>query len=156
MKTAILGGIATLLISFSATAENLVEKAEQFLQALEQDDLNTVGAMLADNIMFEDPTWGVKHEGKAGVLKVYENYSGGARNLRKFRTDGYESAGTVFLNYIYHVEMNIARQGEPENFVPIMGRGGRLVSFDSEGKVVRHTDFADYGAVGKAIEQAGK
>lgn len=156
MKTAIFGGIFTLLVSFSAAAEDLIDKAEQFVMALEQEDLKTVSEMVADDIMFEDPTWGVKYAGKDAVLKVYKNYTGGARNLRKLRTEAYESAHTVFLNYSYYAEMNVAPKGEPENYVPLMGRGGRLVSFDKNGKVVRHTDFADYGVVAKAMEDAKK
>ncbi|NVJ99334.1 MAG: nuclear transport factor 2 family protein [Alphaproteobacteria bacterium] len=156
MKTAFFGVCASLILSVSAAAESLIDKAETFFLALEQEDIKTVETMIADDIMFEDPTWGTKVEGKAGVLKVYENYTGGARNMRKVRTEAYESAGTVFLNYIYHVEMNVAAKGKPANFIPVMGRGGRLVTFNKDGKVARHTDFADYGAVAEAMKAASQ
>lgn len=149
MKTAFFGVVVATLLSFSASAESLLEKAERFVDALEQEDLATVEPMMAEAFIFEDPTWGVAHEGKANVLKVYQNYTGGARNLQKIKTQAYESAGAVVFIYVYYIEMNLAGPGETPRYHPVMGYGGRIVQFDKAGLIKRHIDFADYASVAK-------
>ncbi|WP_286829403.1 MULTISPECIES: nuclear transport factor 2 family protein [Kordiimonas] len=149
MKTAFFGIVAAILVSFSASAEGLIEKAEKFVDALEQEDLKTVEPMMAEAFIFEDPTWGAAHEGKANVLKIYQNYTGGARNLQKIKTQAYESAGTVVFVYVYYAEMNLAGRGKEPRYHPVMGYGGRIIQFDKAGLVKRHIDFADYASVAK-------
>lgn len=156
MKKLFIVAAAIVSFSMSAQANDLITKATMFLEALERGDLKTAETFIGADMVFEDPTFNTKHEGRAEVMEVYKNYTGGTRGIRKLLLNGYESANTVVLNYAFYVEMNVAPRGEEASYVPVMGRGSRLIDIQ-DGKIVRHMDFADYGAVQKAMEtQAAK
>lgn len=134
--------IATALILASASqvwATDNIEAAKTFIKALQNQDLETVEAMVADNIAFEDPTWGASYKGRQNVMQVYKVYTGGVGNIKGYVMDAFESNNTVVLNYMVYANIKLKTGG----LMPIMGQSIRIVGF-KDGKVVRHTDLADY------------
>lgn len=151
MKRLFLFTAMIFLGSVSAFAENNIDRAIRFVDALEVSDMKTVESFMADDFVFEDPTFGVRHEGHDNVLELYKGYIGDARNMHKYLLESYESTNTVVLRYSYYIEMNVAAKGKPKDYLPVMALGSRVFDFNREGQIVRHIDVADYGAVQKAI-----
>ena len=139
--------------AISANANDRIETAQRFLKALETGDMATVTSLMHEDITFEDPTFNDRlHTGKDSLLTIYAGYTGGVHNLKGHMTQAFESNGTVILDYIYYVEMDLTQGGAPEDRVPVMGRGLRVIGF-KDGKIVRHIDLADYGQVNAAIAE---
>ncbi len=151
MRKLFLFAAVLLLRSVSVSAENNIDRAVRFVDALEVSDMETVESLMADEFVFEDPTFGTKHEGRDNVLKLYKGYIGDARNMHKYLLEGYESANTVVLRYSYYVEMNVAAKDKPKDYLPIMGTGMRVIDFNKDSEIVRHIDVADYGVIQKAM-----
>lgn len=149
---------ALLLLSWTGTvfaqeSKNHIETAEAFLTALEQGRPELVSDLIHDEIWFEDPTWGAERRGKDAVLQAYQGYTGGAHDLLRHLVKAYESNGTVVLEYVFYVRMDVLGDGNPEGFVPMMGSGTRVIGF-KDGKIVRHTDLSDYTRLKAKIAEA--
>lgn len=138
---------------FAQQSNNRIETAEAFLTALEQGRPELVSDLMHDEIWFEDPTWGAERRGKDAVLQAYQGYTGGAHDLLRHLVKGYESNGTVVLEYVFYVRMDVRGDGKPEGFVPMMGSGIRVIGF-RDGKIVRHTDLSDYTRMKVKIAEA--
>lgn len=142
--------------SFQALAAETADKitiAELFLTALETGDVETAAQYVHDEIWFEDPTWGSEIHGRAEVLKAYEGYTGGVKDISRHRTKGYESNGTVVLEYIFHVQMDVVGDDKPSSYMPMMGEGLRIIGF-KDGKIVRHSDLSDYTTIRQKLAEA--
>ena len=146
---------AMFLGSVSASATSYIETAKSFIDALDSGHPAEIADLLADDMVFEDPTWGASQSGKATVLKAYTGYTGpNMHNLHKYVTDAFESNGVVVLTYVVHADMDLTPGAAPEDRVGLMGRIIRVVCFNKDGKIMRHTDLADYGQVQRDIAAA--
>ena len=143
------------IFSLPTAASDNLETAKQFLTALEQQQLDVAEALIHDDIVFEDPTFGVERRGKEQVLTTYQNYTGGIRQLTKHLLYGYESNDVVVLSYVFHAYVDVLRRGTDDGYAPIMGEGLRVIRF-KDGKVVRHTDLSDYVRIQRDIDEAAK
>ncbi len=138
---------------FAQDSGNYIKTAEAFLTALEQGRPESVADLMHDEIWFEDPTWGGERRGKDAVLQAYQGYTGGAHDLLRHPVKAYESNGTVVLEYVFYVRMDVVGDGNPDGFVPMMAGGIRIIGF-RDGKIVRHTDLSDYTQLKAKIAEA--
>ena len=151
MKQVLVTTVLLVCSAMAAEANDRIEKAQRFLKALETGDMATAAPLMHTDITFEDPTFSDRlHEGKEALLRIYAGYTAGAHNLKSQMTQAFESNGTVVLDYMYYVEMDLKPGGAPKDRVSLMGRGLRVIGF-KDGKIIRHIDLADYGQVNAAI-----
>ncbi|WP_262693391.1 nuclear transport factor 2 family protein [Kordiimonas aquimaris] len=155
MKKFIITTATILWAATAAFAENNIEKAQHFLAALEANDTRAASAYVHEDIIFEDPTWGAKHEGREHVLKVYEGYTGSIKDLHSYVVRSYESNNTVVLNLVMYGKVDVLGDGNPEAYAPIMSEVTRIIEFKDD-KIVRHIDLADYNSLRSLMAAAAK
>lgn len=155
MKKLIMTAAITLWATTSVFAADNINTAQRFLAALEANDAAAASAYVHKDIIFEDPTWGVKHEGSDAVLKVYEGYTGSVNDLHSYVASAYESNNTVVLNLVMYGKVDVLGDGNAETYAPIMSEVTRIIEF-KEGKIIRHIDLADYNELKALMIAAAK
>lgn len=154
MKKLLFIAAALFWTSSSSAGEGDIEIAKRFLKALESKDLVTAETLMAEDITFEDPTWSHDvHRGKETMKEVYRYYTSGTQNIQSHLMSVFESNGTVVLNYMFYVELEIEPGNAAAGTVPMMGAGMRIVGV-RDGKVYRHMDLADYDIMKETVAQA--
>ena len=135
--------IATIFFcSVSASATSYIETAKSFIDALNQERAADIADLLADDIVFEDPTWGAHETGKANVLKVYAGLMTGAWDVNTLVLDAFESSGVVVLTYVIGASMDLVENATPDQRAQFMGKMVRVIRF-KDGKIIQHTDMMD-------------
>ena len=139
-----------------ADAGELVGMATRYVGHLIAGDFDEAGALMDDDIVFEDPTAdavngvGVRILGRADVLDAFEDLSGvvdlGAWEIT--------TAYVVGRRVVLHVEQRVEAGGgvqRREYVVP----GTLVLEFSASGSIVRHLDLVDYPTLFAALGAEG-
>lgn len=132
--------------SWPTTTEATITLAKQYNDLLNQNKIAEAMAMVSENVIFSDPTWGVFNVDKKGLTDAYsvgfENYY----NLQFKIRNVMSSKNTVVIHMIGSANIAPNKKSKPEQRILGVIDMIRVIHIEN-GKVTRHTDIADYDAV---------
>ncbi|MBL4790594.1 MAG: nuclear transport factor 2 family protein [Kordiimonadaceae bacterium] len=157
MKKLFLLAATILFTSAPIFATDNIDTAKRFIRALEAGDMAIVAGLIGKDGTFEDPTFGASHKGRDTLLRIYEGYRGGGttHDLFGYVTNAYESSETVVLTYMVYAAVDLVAGGKAADRLPLMGQIIRVIGF-KDGKIIRHTDLANYSRILATIAAARK
>lgn len=149
--------VGILLLAVPASA-NEIEAAKRYINALESGSAEEVHPLMADDIIFEDLTWGAVARGKDEVAKVYAAYTGNIHNVRNKIKNAYAFRGTVVVHSTVSGDVALVSDATPEQRTEVAIDVVRMITLEN-GKITRHIDVGDYQSmmdqVGAAKKQMG-
>ena len=136
----------------SETQDPSLRLARTYFDHLNHQRLDAARALMADTIVFEDPTWGSTPTTTADALiKAYSATAGFSNFLFDERL-AFSSNGTVVIHYVVSFDY-LPADSSLESPVPVLGDLVRMATV-KDGKVVRHLDLAPYGELHNAVKRA--
>lgn len=142
------------LVATPATASE-IEVAKRYIQALENGSADEIDHLVADNIVYEDVTWGVTVEGKAAVSEVYKTYTVGSHIIDHEVERAYVFRGTVVIRSLVRGSVALVPGSNSDQRITVAIEVVRVITL-KDGKVVRHIDLADYQSMNDQTEIARK
>ncbi len=125
--------------------------ALRWVHAIEQEDWDTLGELLHEDAVYEDPT--MMHYGSDPIYWIgrdsivdfwrRSDEDSGSRNI-DYRIDGYfETGGVTVLTMYLSLEISGAFWDIDQDFIPVSGSQTTVVTC-SDGKIMHVIDYVDY------------
>lgn len=151
----ILGSVPAALADSAESADDAttIEIARRYFEHLDNQRLGAARALMADAIVFEDPTWGA-----ASVTdpdQVIEAYSAtaGFSNILLDERLAFASRGTAVFEYVVSLSFTPPDDSPVKGPVPVLANLVRFATVEN-GRIVRHVDLASYSALQAAVRRA--
>lgn len=122
----------------NAPASRLVARFQQTFQELRHDNLSRLGAVYADDVLFEDPLHRV--EGLEALTVYFERMYAGVESIGFEFGEIVEAPGRAMLTWTMHMTHRRLRRGEP-----LALPGASHIRYDQ--RVHYHRDYFDAGAL---------
>ncbi len=157
---ALLIAMTYALLASSALAEPAddaaaLQLARGYFQHLDHQQFVEARGLMADSIVFEDPTWGgTAVTDPDEVIKLYSNTAGFTNVLLDERM-AFVSNGTAVIHYVASLDY-LPTEDSPINApVPVIADLVRVATVEN-GKIVRHIDLAAYSRLQEALARAAE
>ena len=130
-----------------------LELARSYFQHLDHQRLDAARALMADSVVFEDPTWGAPPiTDPEEVIEAYSN-TAGFSNLVFDERFAFVFNETAVFHYVVSLDFTPPDESPVDHPVPVVADLVRMATV-KDGKIVRHVDLAAYQRLGDAVAQA--
>ncbi len=132
-----------------SSAEALVDR---YIAAFQGFDLDTISTMWTDDVVYADPTYGSRTEGKEEVV---EGLSGGMKGITDLKLDVYArfvSNGYAVVMYEGSATMT-GTEATGGADVPMRADGVIVLRIEGD-RIAEHTDYVDYEEVNRQVAAA--
>lgn len=142
----------------SVGTQDVAGAALAYLDALYAFEFDTVGELLSAEAVFEDVTAdlvagaAMRLTGRAAIVAGFRAGAAGTRNSRYEVLHQFDSGNRLMLSLRYHTELDGSAFGAQGRWIPVTVHGLTVIEV-SAGSVSRHTDFVDYEAMMKQVEE---
>lgn len=132
-----------------------LQLARSYFQHLDHERFDAARELMADSIVFEDPTWGgTPITDPDEVIELYSN-SAGFTNVVLDERMAFVSNGSAVFHYVASLDILPTADSAVKTPVPAMTDLVRMATV-KDGKIVRHIDLAAYTKLREALARAAE
>ena len=145
--------LAPSALAEPADDEAALQLARGYFQHLDHQQFAEARGLMADSIVFEDPTWGgAAVTDPDEVIELYSN-TAGFTNVVLDERMAFVSNGTAVIHYVASLDYLPTEDSPVDAPVPVIADLVRVATVEN-GKIVRHIDLAAYSRLREAIARA--